>query len=120
MWSESDIRDELKKVNARLAFLNQNHTSEDSNPYGYGTVADAKSRLRRRKKQLQERLNEIKADWAYDRARNLALSRIFNRDNNGIYPSDIGQDWSWRTENDVVYCVIDGKEFSEPIELNKK
>ena len=102
-----------------MAFLNQHYSNGDRNPYGYGTVADAKSILRKRKKELQARLKEIKADWAYDRARSLALRRIFDRDNNGIYPSDIGQDWRWRIENDVVYCVIDGNEFSESIDLNK-
>lgn len=117
MWSESETRKELMRVNGRLNYLKQHHSNGDDNPYGYGTVGDAKANLRHRKKELQARLKEIRAKEEYYQARSRALQRIFDRENDGIYPSDIGQHWEWRTENGVVYCVIDGKEFSEPVEM---
>ena len=116
---ESDIRRTIKQINSKLTIL-KSYSDDDPNPFGYGTVKDAKADLRYRKKEFQQKLKEKEAEQAYDRARSKALYRIFDRENQCIYPSDIGQDWSWRTENDTVYCVIEGKEFSEPIILEKK
>lgn len=116
---ETDIRKEIKSINARLAYLKQFHANGDDNPYGYGTVANAKAELRNRKKRLQGRLNDIKAEIEWDLAKRRALYRIFDRENNGIYPSDIGQDWKWGVEGNSVFCIIDGNEFSEPIDRPK-
>ena len=118
--TESEIKNEIKSINARLDYLKQFHANGDDSPYGYGTVANAKEELRYRKKRLQTIANDIKAEHERNWSQRRALRRIFDRDNNGIYPSDIGQDWRWRVENDTVYCVIDGKEFSEPIECPKQ
>lgn len=119
MMYESDVRHAIKQINSKLAIL-KDCRDEDPNPFGYGSVDNEKANLRARKKELQKRLKEIEAEWAYDHARSMALYRIFDRENEGIYPSDIGQHWSWRTENDIVYCIIEGKEFSEPIIFEKK
>lgn len=117
--TEYELKEEIKSINTRLAYFKQYHSDSDDNPFGYGTVASAKANLRHRKKQLQEKLMTIKVESERRRAETKALYDIFDKHNGTVYPSDAGQDWKWRVEDGVVYCVIDGKEFSEPVEYPK-
>ncbi len=118
--AEYEIKEAIKCINTRLAYYKRYHSDGDDNPFGYGSVANAKANLHQRKKQLQEKLKTIKVESERRHAEANALYCIFDKHNGKIYPSDAGQDWKWRVENGVVYCVIDGKEFSEPVEYPKR
>lgn len=54
--TEREIRETIKKIDARLSHLKLYHSNGDDNPWGWGTVSDAKRTLRNRKKQLKEQL----------------------------------------------------------------
>lgn len=54
--SANDIKAQIKQINSRLDYLKMYHSNGDENPWGWGTVREAKRNLRDRKKALQEQL----------------------------------------------------------------
>lgn len=115
--SEEEVAHKIRLINRELKWLKESFKPTDKNPCGgWGTVEDRIKNLRHDRRVLLEIRKKIRLDWERDRAERRALYSIFKKYNNDVYPSDIGQDWSWRRENGFVICIIDGREFSEKVQ----
>lgn len=57
--SKNEIKERIKKITSQLSYLKEIHANGDDNPWGWGTVLDAKKELRARKKALQEQLKAM-------------------------------------------------------------
>lgn len=112
--SQSELEDYIGLLRSQVKFYSL-LSKDDPFPGGYGTVGvklrDLKERLKIATNELKEREYKRECYWAERRAQQV----IFDRENDGIYPSDIGQDWHWKVEDGIVYVTIEGKEYSEPV-----
>ena len=61
MNTANEIREQIKKIDSKLAYLKMYHSNYDDNPWGWGTVSEEKRNLRNRKKELQENLKQLKS-----------------------------------------------------------
>ncbi len=117
--SEYEVQEKIRVINRELKWLKESFKPSDSNPCGgHGTVADRMNNLRHDRRVLQDIKAKIKQERDYELARREALDNIFRKYNNDIYPSDVGQEWSWRVEGDEVICIISGNEFREKLKLS--
>lgn len=115
--SVEEVAHKIRIINRELKWLKDSFKPTDKNPCGgWGTVEDRMRNLRHDRRVLQDLKKRIKEEWERDRAERLALRQIFKKYNNDIYPSDIGQDWSWRREGGIIVCIIEGKVFMEVVQ----
>lgn len=99
-----------------LEHLNDN----DNCPGTCATVDTERRQLRRKLRELSASLKEAKYQERRRHEEVRTLYAIFRVYNNDIYPSDIGQDWSWKVEDGVVKVTIEGKEFQEPVKYPER
>lgn len=116
---EYEVQEKIRLINRELKWLKDSFKPSDSNPCGgHGTVEDRMSNLRHDRRVLQGIKAKIKQERDYEQARRQALDNIFRKYNNDIYPSDVGQEWSWRVEGNDVICTISGNEYREKLKLS--
>lgn len=118
--TEYEVQEKIRRINHELKYLKESFKPSDVNPYGTGTVETRIRNLRYDLRVLKDLKRRIKNERDYDRAKHKALRNIFKKYNNDIHPSDIGQEWRWKVEDDEVVCTIDGKEFREKIVIDSK